>query len=269
LPLLLNERGVPMRIVPLTVGALFLVSIPLSAQQKLNAEQYRRQLTDLQNREKQLREQIAQEQSAILTVKEQISASEKRISELKQKKLDVVGVTEEHIRTVEVSITDLTDFIHRQNALSDRQIHDDTAAIEKMRQQFGRIEADPAIRLPAVREKFVLLKGAYTTYFQRLEEIDSRPVEEPEAQTAAMEAEKADDQTVTRYTVRRTDGKPESLFSIAERVYGNPNLWPIIYRANKAAIDKNFGRFNPTSSENTYKNPSDLIFPGQVLVIPR
>lgn len=258
-----------MRIVPVTVGALFLISIPLSAQQKLSAEQYRKQLTDLQNREKQLREQIAQEQSAILTVKEQISASEKRISELRQMKLDVVGVTEEHILTIEAAITDLTDLINRQSNVSDRMILEDTVTNEKIRQQFVQIEADPAVRLPSVQKKIIFLKEMYTSYFQRVEEIASRPVEEPETETAVLQPQTASDLTVTRYTVKQIEGKPESLFSIAEQVYGNANLWPRIYRANKAAIDKNFEGFKPTSSEATYKNPSDLIFPGQVLVIPR
>jgi nucleoid-associated protein YgaU len=56
-----------------------------------------------------------------------------------------------------------------------------------------------------------------------------------------------------KYTVRLIPQRRDCLWRIAEydSIYGNPRLWPRIYKANKAKI----------------RNP-DLIFPGQVFDIP-
>jgi nucleoid-associated protein YgaU len=53
----------------------------------------------------------------------------------------------------------------------------------------------------------------------------------------------------TSYTVKKGD----DLWTIAARTYGSARLWPKIYAANKVKIGKN----------------PNLIYPGQVLVIPK
>lgn len=55
-------------------------------------------------------------------------------------------------------------------------------------------------------------------------------------------------QTGTNYTVQLGD----TLSGIAQQAYGNANLWPKIYEANKQVIGPN----------------PDIIHPGQVLFIP-
>jgi len=64
------------------------------------------------------------------------------------------------------------------------------------------------------------------------------------------EAMVVEDEGLTQYTVVRGD----NLWDIANYrvIYGNPYQWPLIYRANQNDIAD-----------------ADLIFPGQVLVIPR
>ena len=58
------------------------------------------------------------------------------------------------------------------------------------------------------------------------------------------------DEAITSYTVVKND----NLWSISEmdKIYGTPYNWPLIYKSNASQI-----------------NDADLIFPGQVLDIPR
>ncbi len=82
------------------------------------------------------------------------------------------------------------------------------------------------------------------------------PTAEPEApmpapaQMAEPEPVVVVEEGLTRYTVVRGD----NLWDIASYrvIYGNPYQWPLIFRANKDQIED-----------------ADLIFPDQVLVIPR
>jgi nucleoid-associated protein YgaU len=70
-------------------------------------------------------------------------------------------------------------------------------------------------------------------------------------QTAALTNAFTYTAPTTTFTVTRWNKPGSSLWSIVKIEYGNPNLWPTIYNANRTRID----------------NP-DLIYPGQVLVIP-
>ena len=71
----------------------------------------------------------------------------------------------------------------------------------------------------------------------------------PAPATAVAPAKTMDD-AVTSYTVAKND----NLWSISEmdKIYGTPYNWPLIYKSNASQI-----------------NDADLIFPGQVLDIPR
>ena len=64
----------------------------------------------------------------------------------------------------------------------------------------------------------------------------------------------------------------ECLYRISgyDFVFGDPAKWPYLYRANQSIIDKGFNRFKDRRGESCkYSRAADLIFPGQVLDIPR
>jgi nucleoid-associated protein YgaU len=58
------------------------------------------------------------------------------------------------------------------------------------------------------------------------------------------------------YTVRLLEGARDCLYKIAgySFVYGDPEKWPVLYRANKGTL--------------RHPDNADLIYPGEVLVIP-
>jgi len=79
---------------------------------------------------------------------------------------------------------------------------------------------------------------------------EAQEIEEPEVIMEEEMPQPKEKELPRTYTVK----KGESLWDIAgyPEIYGNPLLWPRIYEANRDKI----------------KNPN-LIYPGQVLVIPR
>jgi len=67
---------------------------------------------------------------------------------------------------------------------------------------------------------------------------------------------KAGESLPSTYTVRLLDGAKDCLYKIAgySFVYGDPEEWPVLYRANKGTL--------------RHPDNADLIYPGEVLVIP-
>jgi hypothetical protein len=74
---------------------------------------------------------------------------------------------------------------------------------------------------------------------------------EIESMVAAQNSDKIDKDEVI-YIVKYRKKNTDCLWRIAQAVYKNPRLWPLIYKANKHQI----------------KDP-DLIFPGQRFIIPQ
>lgn len=79
---------------------------------------------------------------------------------------------------------------------------------------------------------------------------DQEAAAAPAPATAVAAAPMAKDDAMTSYTVAKND----NLWSISgmDAIYGTPYNWPLIYKSNSSQI-----------------NDADLIFPGQVLDIPR
>ncbi len=111
-------------------------------------------------------------------------------------------------------------------------------------------QSEEAIRLSEiVMDQTSSLSSEAIARARRTSESPKQQVREPKPDTASS---KKLSEGWSKYTVRKT--KPEDcLWRIAGRkdIYGNPKLWPRIYRANKSQIRNR-----------------DLIFPNQVLYIP-
>ena len=65
--------------------------------------------------------------------------------------------------------------------------------------------------------------------------------------------------TVNTYTIKSGD----SLWSIAEKLYGSGAKWQVIYNANKDIIEKTAKQYGKSSSQNGH-----WIYPGVILSIP-
>ena len=76
---------------------------------------------------------------------------------------------------------------------------------------------------------------------------------------------------LSQYTVRLIPERRDCLYRIAEypEIYEDATQWPRIYRANQGQIDAGYNRYLQRVEEPKYSRAQDLIFPGQVLDIPR
>ena len=258
-----------MTIVPKCFGTALLISIPLFAQTpQISRAEYDQQMASLQKTEIQLREQIAQEQASILQLKKKIEASRERIAALRQKKLELVGITESGLAELQGEIRQLEDGLGRLLSAGDDEFINDAARFQMFIEQFETLKKKPATRLWSIKpgiEKISL----------KITQAETRYLALAEQNAAAKEQENAENKTVSSsgapesYTVSNRDGAPETLYGIASKMYGDPYQWIRIYNANKTVIDSNFNRIRKKSELKSIAEPSDLIFPGQVLVIPR
>jgi nucleoid-associated protein YgaU len=96
-------------------------------------------------------------------------------------------------------------------------------------------------------------------------------LEQIKAKASRQVAAPAPSQAVVSYTVKLLPGKRESLFRIAayDFIYNDAAKWPVLFRSNASIIKKKFDHYSRRTSQPKYTHPEDLIFPGQVLDIPR
>lgn len=258
-----------MTIVPMYIGTALLISIPLFAQNPpISHAEYDQQMASLQKTEIQLREQIAQEQASILQLKKKIEASRERISALRQKKLELVGITENGLAELQDEIKGLEDGLRRLLRVGDDEFINDAGRFQIFLEQFETLKKKPATRLRSI-------KPGIEKISRMIAQAETRYLALAEQNAAAKERENTENQTVSSsgasesYTVANRGGAPETLYGIASKMYGDPYQWIRIYNANKTVIDSNFNRVRKKSELKSIAEPSDLIFPGQVLVIPR
>jgi nucleoid-associated protein YgaU len=264
------------------LGTILIFGISLSADQPaISYSEYEKQLTDLQSRDQQLREQIAREQATILDVKNRIESSRKNIDDLQRKKLETLGITP---ADVEAAVRSLDSFIQDASVilnLPDAEFRGDSLKAAGCRARLTVLTTNPACRLKTLEKRKLSAAELTGEIEKRLRkpaavQAITEPQTAPAAQigvapagavTATSSASSSDGSA--SYVVRQNGGNPETLFDIAQQVYGNAYLWPRIYQANKNNIDKNFNRFRKSQGKTRITDPSDLIYPGQVLVIPR
>jgi nucleoid-associated protein YgaU len=165
---------------------------PASARADMTYAEYESQLGSAQQREKNAKEEIAQEQTKIESVKQQLAEIQPRLA-MAQREMD--------------------------------------SLLQIVKQDSSR--AQSRVKTPP-------------------------PVETPAQPTS--------------YAVRLVFHKRESLSRIAgyDFVYGDTARWHELYRANKSGIDGKYQRYkNRRGTDCRYGRAADLIFPGQVLDIPR
>ncbi|MBN1757249.1 MAG: LysM peptidoglycan-binding domain-containing protein [Chitinispirillaceae bacterium] len=253
-------------------GITLLICIPLFAQKApLTRSEIEQQIHSLQTREQQLREQIAEEQASVLSLKKKIEASRERIVSLRKKKLEVVGLTENSLAEFSGRVQRLEKETSTFLSADDDRFLADSINFQSLVQKAQKVKDHPASRLRSLRTSVAAISMNISTAQQRYTSL--RKALDTAAESAIAETE-TDTKTSSittgnTYTVMNSDGVPETLFSIAGKVYGDPNQWVRIYQANKDVLERNFHRIRDRTKLKRIAEPSDLIFPGQVLVIPR
>ena len=267
-----------MNYVPKFFGAVILLSIPLPAQKKsVSRQEFQKQIAVLQSKEQGLREQIAQEQAVILDLKKRVEQTRERITRIRQQNLSLLGITESDVSVTLQNAQHLDKSIGSFLEKSDSEIVADTIQYFQCILQLQELRLSPASRLrkvgkilenidinvAAADERLLKLRERIKTQ----DSITENVVAESIPETSSLIKDKPAVQNT--YTVQDSAGKPETLYSIADKIYGDPFKWLLIYQANKAVIDSNFRRFQKGGGSLTITDPSDLIFPGQVLAIPQ
>ena len=89
--------------------------------------------------------------------------------------------------------------------------------------------------------------------------IEARDITITTNNTSTSTEKKRASTTANRYTIKSGD----SLWSIAEKLYGSGAKWQTIYNANKDIIESTAKKYGKSSSQNGH-----WIYPGVILAIP-
>lgn len=266
-----------MKLVPCCGITALLMGIPLSAAESLTYPEYEKQLAVYQKKDRELREEIAQEQTSILKLKEEITATRRRISGIRHNKLEALGIDSSDVVSVRSALVSLRQECAELQGSTDQQLLLDSSKANGLLSRLEQLEKHPAIRLRELSALLSEVRGSVSTLSERVgNAIAAEAATDQNVAVASQEKRRdhfSDGESsyanAESYTVIKSDGEPETLYKIAERVYGNPHRWPLIYKANKDVIDRNFQKSRRNPAMKSYSEASDLIFPGQVLVIPR
>jgi nucleoid-associated protein YgaU len=257
--------GVLMRFVPLIFGALFVLCTPLFAQETLSYDEYEQMLSEQLSLDQKYREQIAQEQALISQYKNKIVESKKRIEEIQQKKLSIIGSTAEQVQSISEKLRIVENDCASLSKMSDSQFIIENSRLNNIQLLIDTLQIDPAARLPSIKKKLKEILQLLSICQMRAAELN-RPVANNVTIVTSLPKE---DSGMETYVVGRSTKRSETLYGISAKVYNDPLKWSIIYRANKEKIDDNFKKLSPSEKTSAIIHPSDLILPGQVLQIPR
>lgn len=255
--------------VPKCIGTTLLLCIPLFAQeQSLTRAQFDEQMTSLQKKEQQLREQIASEQTSIIELKERLDATRNRIRTVRKSKLSLVGLTENGLADFTSRAKQVQRELTRLMSIEDSDFLADSASFQSLKTNAETIVHHRGARLRSLRPVIDTILQNIAAAQIRYQSLTTQE-NQNEVAEETVESEEPSFREQTTYTVENRDGVPETLYGIAEKVYGDPQRWVRIYEANKPVIDRNFNKIKGNTALKTIAEPSDLIFPGQVLTIPR
>ncbi len=238
----------------------------------------------VQQRELLAREQIALEQVKIENLKQDIQAYSEKIDGAQQKRLSLLGTDQQGYQrvcsTLDNIIFQLQTFFSAgvSDIIQNQQIIDSLHNFSnnlKQTTRFVRIDS-LATKMQVIEDLFQKITVMLSEYLNKDSDTviaanSSSGQSETISDNEIIEAVSSDSLVVT-YTVSSEIGKKrESLFKISgyPQVYGDPFQWKKLYQANKELIDKNYERYKKLQNKDVSINPQDVIFPGQVLKIPR
>ncbi|OPX33314.1 MAG: hypothetical protein B1H40_00265 [Candidatus Latescibacteria bacterium 4484_181] len=199
-----------------------------AAEKKMTYQEYQALLAEYAQRESTATAAIAELQKEIDSLREQIKETDKKIAAVEREIYDLIQADETGVKQFDGKLDRTVSQIQGLRALSARELYKKREEIKALRDRFNQLKANPICYLPEICQK----------------------VDAIEQTLAALEAAVPKVAPPDQYTVVRGD----CLWYIAKKkeIYGDPYLWPWIYRTNRDKI----------------KDP-DLIYPGWVLTIPR
>lgn len=214
---------------------------------EMTYEEYEMELAQAQQREQTAREQIAEEQAKIETLRQQIADIETQIAAVIQEKYDILGITEQDVIDAENEIASIRQELELLLGLMPEELEQRKDDINLQEARIQALKEKPVSYLWDIRDKIAELDDLLARVRANLPDKPSN------------------------YEVRLIPDRRDCLYRISEYdfIYDDPSQWPTLYRANKTLIDNSYERYVRLVEESQYERPEDLIFPGQVLDIPR
>ena len=243
---------------PGVISVCLFLSVPLfAAKTEMTYEQYEAELTQAQQREKSAKEQIAQQQSGIESLNRQLAELSEKIAALQKEKYAVLGIGEADVTAAENELASIRQALELLSGLPAEDLLKRKNEVAAQQSRLESLKTRRVSYLWKVRDEIKPVEDL-------LGQVKARLAQQPPVQPQASSA-------VSSYTVKLVPGNRESLSKIAayDFVYGSVTRWPALYRSNQSIIDKSFQRYTKRNPNPKYSRAEDLIYPGQVLDIPR
>ncbi len=233
-----------------SVCVCLLAAAPLlakSADTEMTYEEYEMKLAEVQQREATAQQGIAEEEARIASLKQEISDIDARIAAVIQEKYAILGITEQDVIDAENEIASIRQELELLLGLMPDELAKRINDIKTQEARIKALKAKPVSYLWRIRDQIIDLESLLERVYANLPD---KPMQ---------------------YTVRLIPERRDCLWRIAayEEIFNDPVQWPTLYRANKSLIDAGYERYQRNVEEPKYSRAEDLIFPGQVLDVPR
>jgi len=225
---------------------------------------YEDQLASSQLREKTAKEEIATEQGKIEAVKQQISDATQQITTVTNETYALAGTSEPGMAAAEAEATSVKQEFEILLGLAPEELARRGADIKALDDRIGALRAKGLSGLSRMAGRLAELAQLSDQVKSRMKLAAPQPAVETTPATASDKP--------NSYMVKLARDNRECLYRISgyDFVFGDPAKWPYLYRANQSIIDKGFLRYKNLKKDGArYSRAADLIYPGQVLDIPR
>jgi hypothetical protein len=233
-------------------------------------------------REMAAREQIALEQARIENLKQDLQACSEKITDALNERYRLLNTDKYGYDSVLSGLDSIAFYMEKYLSAGVTGISENFRTIDSLYGCAGRLKtttrfhslSSVAKKIQIIEELYLKCTGVYTSIQQQHSTVDSSASRTTSAQEGPVEIPVADSgnpsELVDTWIVGSDGSTCESLFKIAgyKQVYGDPYKWRKLYLANKELIDRNYTKFQINKKAGSI-NPEDLLFPGQVLRIPR
>lgn len=218
-----------------------------AAKTEMTYEEYEMKLAEVQQREATAQQGIAEEEAKIAALKQQLAETDERIAAVIREKYEILGITEQDVIDAENEIASIRRELELLLGLMPEELAKRIADIRTQEARIAALKKKPVSYLWRIRDQIRDLESM-------VERVKANLPDKP-----------------MQYTVRLIPERRDCLYRISayQEIYNDPAQWPTLYRANKGQIDGGFERYQRNVEEPKYSRAEDLIFPGQVLDIPR